>query len=135
MAKISISIPDALHRQLTLRATPGYGATSGAIQRAVDRYLEVCRRALPALRVDEWELIMDSLLGTLHDTVAALEQGVADSIRLDLLDKKWGVDGDALLSKLASLDYAGRVAIVDYAERYWAAVTRGEVPRVPGEED
>jgi hypothetical protein len=134
--RINISLPQHLAEAVAERDSPSWGGRSGIIARALDRYAEVCRRHIPDLSVPEWTLIMDSLRGTIHEPAAmisVLEHGIADSLHLDKLDAKHGVNGEALLAKLRKLGYAERVAICDVAERYWAAVARGEDGLVPGE--
>ena len=99
---------------------------SHRLAQIADRYLEVLREArtsLPALSEAEWSLLRDSLNGTLHEPAAmirAMWVGVDDSIRLDGLDVKWGVDGAALVAKLRTLDYAQALAVVEAVEAWWA---------------
>ena len=75
-------------------------------------------------------LIVDSLNGSIMDanTAQVLWAGIADSIRLDGLDKKWDVDGPALVEKLQGLNVLQAMALVDAAERFW------EMENVPFEE-
>ena len=95
---------------------------SAVASRMMERYAEVCRRSLPELTEPEWSLLRDSLNGWAAEPVASvgwLAMGVRDSIQLDGLDAKWGVDGDALLARLEALDYAGCCAVLDAVERWW----------------
>jgi hypothetical protein len=46
-----------------------------------------------------------------------LAMGVRDSIEMDGLADKWGVDGADLLARLEALDYAGCLAVLDAVER------------------
>ncbi len=50
---------------------------------------------------------------------ASAWHGVADSLALDDLAEKWGVDGPGLLAKGARYTYAQNAAIVDAVERWW----------------
>lgn len=107
---------------LGARAT-GERDRSAVACRMMERYAEVCRRALPELTDAEWDLLRDSLNGWLPEPAASvgwLAMGVRDSIELDGLADKWGVDGPALLSRLEALDYAGCLAVLDAVERWWA---------------
>ena len=95
---------------------------SAAVSRMIERYDELCRRALPELSEAEWNLVYDACNGWLVDmarSVAYLPHEVEDHIKLNGADAKWGVDGEVLMAKLAALDYAGCVAVVDAAERFW----------------
>lgn len=78
----------------------------------------------------ELNLIMDSCNGfmimidlgegrILTQPGQAIALNVSDSIRLDRLDEKWGVDGKALVSKIAELDLPAQYALVDLIERFW----------------
>lgn len=104
----------------------GSGDRSAAASRMIERYAELARRSLPELTEAEWNLVRDALNGWLPEPAASvgwLAMGVRDAIKLDGLDDKWAVDGDALLERLEALDYAGCLAVLDAVERWW--VTRG----------
>lgn len=112
------------------------GGRSEVIRRALLRYDEVCRRDLPRLSVAEWKLCVDALNGCwLVDSPASWAgHEISDAVSLNQSDAKWGVDWASLQPRLAALTYGQWVALVDTAERYWAAVGRGEDPKVPGED-
>lgn len=102
----------------------GSGTVSSRVNRIGDRYAEIIRRVQIEKRLDEaeWNLVRDSLNGTLHEPASQIRgvwQGVEDSITLDGLAEKWGVDGDALLAKLRDLTYVEEVALVEAVERWW----------------
>lgn len=100
----------------------------GLVMRA-DRALSNARRTLRALLSPaEVALVADHANGTWYDetTLALLPHGVEDSIRHDGLAEKWGVDGPALVEKLAALDYGACWALVDVCQRYWSRVKSGE---------
>lgn len=128
MAKrITIYKGDALERLLSARATndAAFRSASGVLNAVADRYLEAVRRATPRLTQGEWCLLWDSLNGVwMADNagmyVMSVTQGVSDSITLDGLDRKWSVDGSALVGKLAGMSYCELMAVVDSAERFWA---------------
>lgn len=102
----------------------GLRSASATLSAVADRYRQTCRQHMPLLSVPEWCLIFDSLNGCWMQENAALLPGqlfgITDSIRLESIDSKWGVDGTALLEKLRTLDYAGWLALVDAAERWWS---------------
>lgn len=64
---------------------------------------------------------MDALNGTFLDehTYRFLLSEVADGIRLSALDRKWHVDGETLVARIAHLSPGQRLAIIDAAERFW----------------
>lgn len=101
-----------------------------------ERYAEIMRRSPPLLDLREWLLIFDSLNGCwLIEPAALVAQSVphevADACRLNGADAKWEVpDADELVQTLAALPFAGLVAVVDAAERFWAL----DVQPTPGAE-
>jgi hypothetical protein len=99
-----------------------HGNRSAAVSRIIERYDELCRRSLPDLSDAEWGLIRDACRSLPTNTVTAalyLPPQVADAIKADGLDAKWGVDGAWLVAKLQALDYAARIALIDAVEQYW----------------
>lgn len=107
---------------------------SRALNRALDRYAEVCRRETPDLTLNEWKLVCDALRTRQHEPAASchlVAAGVEDAIEFDGLAEKLNVDGPSLKEKLRELTYAQRVALVDAAERCIAAEARGETPTYP----
>lgn len=129
MAKtISFYIRSPLEEELDLRG----GNRSSIINRDLERLYTLYRRAIRevSLTMAEACLIVDSLNGSIMDanTAQVLWAGIADSIRLDGLDKKWDVDGPALVEKLQGLNVLQAMALVDAAERFW------EMENVPFEE-
>lgn len=117
-----------LQRLIDERADRASGkrSASGVINAVADRYLEIVRRSMPVFGVGEWCLIFDSLKGIWAQDhaalyVGALTHGISDSIALDRIDHKWAVDGAALVDMIEQCSFCARVAIVDAAERFWAA--------------
>ncbi|MBU1248825.1 MAG: type II toxin-antitoxin system ParD family antitoxin [Proteobacteria bacterium] len=124
--RTSIYIGPALRTYLDERTNDGaYGSTSGIINAAADRLSLLYKHAMPNLSEAEWNLIFDccngSVLEPAENAVWGLVLNVEDSIVLDGTDEKWEVDGPALITKLKALDRTGILAIVDKAERFWAA--------------
>ena len=144
MRSITIKVDDALLPALEERTGDDWGeGLPSVVKSAAERYLQVCRYDLPELAPREWRLVMDALNGTIMDwfgssfgssgrTLAAIQ--VEDAIRLNGLDRKWDVDGTALVTKLRSLTYGQALALSDFVERWWKrASSKNELP-IPGEE-
>jgi hypothetical protein len=53
---------------------------------------------------------------------------VKDGIQLDGLDKKWNINGAALVEKIKSLPYPEKCALIDASERWWNFVASGNQP-------
>jgi len=97
------------------------GQRAPTINRDLERLYMLYERALRRidLSVEEACLIVDALNGALYDAKTAhlLPAGVNDSIQMEGLAEKWGVDGEALIKKLSALDELTCMAIIDAAER------------------
>lgn len=119
----NITLPPDLYDALASRIR-GSRERSATIARDLSRLYDLYRHALREVPLTTGEacLICDVLNGTLMDasSAAALWAEVADGVRLDRLDEKWGVDGDALIARLKGLDRLTCLALVDAAERFWA---------------
>lgn len=109
---------------------------SAVIDRHMSRYFDMLARARRELRQlftdGETALIVDTLNGTgFFDTMAIymVRYEVADAIEMDQLDRKWQVDADALLTKLANLTDAQSLALVDSVTLWWNRVGKGEQPK------
>lgn len=94
---------------------------SGAINAAVDRYLEVCKRHTPKLSVGEWCAIFDALNGTWMLDAWSPTYIFAEVHDTEGLGDKWGIDQAELVAKLQGMSYAESVAIADATERFWAS--------------
>lgn len=120
-----------VEQQLAARSQPGYGNGAGAIAaRDLARYYAILAHELARLPLSEAEasLIVDALNGTLIEphTAGLIWASVDDAIRGDGLDRKWAVDGPALVSKLRDLPLAASLALADAVERFWAQAGEGE---------
>lgn len=129
MAKrLSIYAGDPIDRLLEERASDAHPATT-VVNAVADRYLQVIRRCRPTLSRQEWLLVCDSLNSTITwdnaELLAATWAGIEDSIKLDGLADKWGVDGPGLVARLQALSYPETVAMVDTVERFWHLVSAG----------
>lgn len=132
--RITISVPDYIDSAMSTRGDSGDGKSS-AVVRTVDRYLAILNRAKVELSKQfdrqECALILDSCNGVaFFDTVSIqlLPENIVDSIGMDGLDKKWGVDGEALITKLRALTYPEKTAMVDAITVWWNRVSNGEKP-------
>ena len=77
---------------------------------------------LPPFSVAELGLLADVTNGLRVEphTVQLLWASVDDGVRLEGLDKKWGLDGAALVARLRGLSYAQAAALLDALKRWWA---------------
>jgi hypothetical protein len=120
--KTSFSLRPQIEEQLATRGEN----RSGVINRDLERLYTLYRRTLPTipLTVDEACLIVDTLNGTLMDadTARLLWAEIEDACYLDGLDKKWHVDGSALVKRLNELSDTQALALIDAAERFWESV-------------
>ena len=75
---------------------------------------------------EEINLIRDSLNGTLFDPKHIVSWGhmlaanVSDSITLDGLDEKWGVDKEEILKNINSLSEKQVIGLVHSVREFWA---------------
>ena len=69
--------------------------------------------------------IVDACNGLIIDphTAHLVVAEVKDAIRMDHLDKKWGVSGEALIEKMEGLSRLGRFALGDLIRRFFATPT------------
>jgi hypothetical protein len=101
----------------------GPGSRSEVIRACIERYGEVCRRHCPTLLDEEWGLLFQALN---EDWLAQI--GSPAYIRSAVDDWVALVPGaehlGALVEKLRAMRYVELVAVLDRAERHWAAVNR-----------
>lgn len=127
-----IRINPRLEAEIESRKDNGLMSMNRVMERDLERYYHMLRvarsEAAKLLSKDEAALIADAMNGIMTDpqTIGLLPHGIRDAIDLDKLDKKWGVDGEMLVAKLENVPLLTLAAIVDAAERFWAAVARGE---------
>lgn len=116
-----------LAEPLAARAEAGQSRNAIAA-RDLERYYAILASELARLDLSEaaWSAIYDALNGSLLDAATArfVWAEIEDALP-DGLAEKWGIDGPALVAELRALSLAGSLAVVDAAERYWAAVGRG----------
>ena len=124
---VSIYLRPALETELEARGDN----RNHVIHRDLERLYTLYSRAIREVQLtaDEACLIVDTLNGTLMDanTARLLWANVEDACNLDHLDKKWEVDGPALVEKLQGLNDIQAMALVDAAERFWNSPDIGNV--------
>ena len=118
----SVYFSEPIWRLLGLVGEENY---SGVINQVADRYLtlmEVCR---PTLSKNEWCCLCDILNGTVLDSMFIRHAGeilaleLNDAIKHDQIDKKWDIDGPALLEKLSKFNKAETIAVAHVVEVFW----------------
>ena len=118
-SKVTVYLDDRTEEHLATRLVGPRESRSGAIGRAMDRYVEICRRHLPSLTDSEWSLVAEALSGPPREpasVVAVVEHEIEDEMVLNDLASKHGVSAPRLMRKLNAMDYANRVALVDAVE-------------------
>lgn len=127
--KTSIYLKDEIEKQLKERSDE----LSSVISKDLDRFYALLKRSLKQVSVNisanEAVLIVDSLNGSLFDANSAplLWGNIEDSIQLDGLDKKWEVDGPALVEKVKSWSEMQCMAVIDAAERFWHECPQNDI--------
>ncbi|NCD26224.1 MAG: hypothetical protein EOL86_11630 [Deltaproteobacteria bacterium] len=133
---ISISMSADMLAQIDARTDQHAGGNrSTTVIEAVNNYWALLDLGLTLARKELTEheacLVLDTLNGTWTGgfpggTEAtrwaqnALIWEVSDAISLNQYDRKWGVNGPALIAKLQGLDGIARLALADWARRMWA---------------
>lgn len=102
------------------------------------RYYRLLAEVRPTLRERfspaEISLILDACNGWMMDfsSPAHIWMEVADGIRLNQLDQKWGVEhGTDLVHRIHGLTWIESVALADAIARWWHAVGEGDHTRDP----
>lgn len=135
--RFHVSIPADTLRAVEARA--GKQDRSGTIARALDRYFHICGRGRASLR----DMFNEAERGALLDATASAWTGdlvsarliaatVTDAIEHEGIAARWAIDGAALCVKVAALDDAHAVALVDALEQYRAGKARGDT-LIPGD--
>lgn len=112
--------------QAALRATGGDDFPTGRVNAIAERYLTMIEEARPGFSRAEWLAIFDANNGAgSFDELApghmpewmCLAANVADTIGLG---DKWEVDQRALTRRLNNLPKAGKIAVLETVQRFWA---------------
>lgn len=135
VTKLSMSFRSAIMAEVEIRSEVEQGNVSGVVNKALDRYFALLARSRAELRnqlsENECALILDATNGTMFaDTFSLghLWAEIADACDLDGLDRKWKVDGLALVEKVQASGMIGQAALIDASERWWRRVGQGEQP-------
>ena len=109
---------------------------SPTIRTQLQRYFVLLRNTCVGLR----EKLTKEEIGLLTDALNGIEAGplvpppiveqIANAVKFDALDEKWGVDRVDLLQKLWNLSDVEKLVLVDAVERWWIRVQKGESPEV-----
>jgi len=96
-----------------------------AVRQTLEDYYNLLERSVPTFEMKEAMLIMDALNGIIlmSQVPHLLWAEVSDAIQMDGLDKKWDVDGEALVKRLRGMTAFEQWAIADAVSRAWNAPT------------
>jgi hypothetical protein len=129
--KTSIYLDQATKTIIAARQI-GLGTRSEVIRSCVERYDEICRRECPALTDVEWRFLFsvlnESWLAS-RPSPSYVMAAIDDYQEKDDQPYPADLDMHKLLVKVKEMFFTEFVAIVDEAERYWAAINRGEKPK------
>ena len=98
---------------------------SDSVNPAIARYLHLVSSP-PDFTDEEWNLLRDACNGwaTELEPPETLQSGLAlqvfEAIEFSNLDKKWGVDGEALVQRLKELSNLEAIATVYSIEIWWS---------------
>lgn len=100
---------------------------SETARRDLERYYKALPQTLYSINLSYGEamVIVDALNGYLMtpELPQLMVHNVRDAIQMDGIDEKWGVDGKALIERLAQLSPIECLAVTDAVERWWNAPT------------
>lgn len=120
-------------RRATLYITPPIDALldgrqerdtlAGRLSAVAERYRMIIDGHKPDLTEAEWNACRDALnsywMGD-ADSITLIWATIADADRIDGLGKKWGIDAQALSSRIRQMPPAELVALVEAVETWWA---------------
>ena len=130
-SKKTIYISDRMQAVLGNLDAPGDAESfslSGRINAIADRYGAIVKRCQAdnarLFSEAEQNAIRDCCNGTWFEPAfqGSVVDNVEDAIPLEGLDKKWQVDGPALVEKLRALDLAHEIALIESIEQFWRNV-------------
>lgn len=135
VTKLSMSFRPQIMAEIERRSEVELGNVSGVVNKALDRYFALLARARAELRSqlsdNECALILDATNGTMFAntfSISHLWAEIADACDMDQLDRKWQIDGGALVAKIQTSGMIGQAALIDASERWWRRVSQGENP-------
>ena len=135
--KLQINITDETTAEIDSRADAANRgiARSASVQESLDRYFYLLKEAKKMLKGkltgNELALIADVCNGTMFQawSIPHLYSNIEESIE-DGLDKKWDVDGSALVATLEALSNEETFALVDAIELFWRSVSSSSAEHV-----
>lgn len=117
---------DLFDREAAAELRKRFGFRGDALNNALTRYfvaLSGVRKTLSGMfTAEENGLMVEAFCSTGYSHASDIKNlpwTIEGAIRYEYLDQKWGVNGEKLVEKLASLDYLECVALLDAIERWW----------------
>lgn len=97
---------------------------SGRVNQVCARYLAIVADSQPRWSQAQWSAVCDALNGCWLGDDLSLRYLWAEVADTQGLGDKWGIDQDALVRELREMPMAGKVAVVELVERFWAHCDR-----------
>jgi hypothetical protein len=120
LSQISYRPDPDLSSEIRKRET-GADSPHDLARTAAKRYYAAVREEQPDLDEEEWHFWIDLLNGVwVNDPMSVRHLWVNVEDAEDYYFEKHGVDRDLMLKKSKSWSFAESLAVVDYAERWWA---------------
>lgn len=122
--RTSIFLSPALaeEKQRVSQSGGGFGL-SGRLTTVLGRLKWVVYNHTPDFLNNEWCLIFDALNGYAlfeDHAIGGIPLQISDSIELDGLDEKWGVNAESFLAQVGSLSAAELVAVAEINDLFWS---------------
>ena len=125
---ISRTKQSGIYRLLSMHGETGLSQT---LNTAISRYLNLIGHCMPDLSTEEWCMILDSQLGLFvseHWGVEVIGDTTLEAMRIDALDKKWGIDPQRMTEVMTTLTYAEKQCICELIEAYRADDSQDSYP-------
>lgn len=114
-------------RDFAPRKVRRHGRRSSLFREFLRRYDAICRSDVPELEDDEWTVLIKAGQSWLDS------DDVTTTHRLGSLIGAAGDSSKGLVTKLLDMQFARRMSVIDFIERYWSAKVRGvDLPVFPG---
>jgi hypothetical protein len=105
-----------------------FRSLNGGLEYVLDAFPTLYKRALAEIQNyfidDELRLVIDTFNATMLTPGLAGQHigiSVADAIALDSIDRKWGIDADQLIAKIAKLTTFQSACLEIWANGFWYA--------------
>ena len=125
---ISQSKESGIYRLISMHGETGLSQT---LDTAISRYLNIIGHSMPDLSNEEWCMVLDSQLGVFvseHWGVQAIGDTTLEAMKIDALDKKWGIDPQRMTEVMTTLTYAEKQSICELIEAYRADDSQDNYP-------